>query len=212
MDFLPSTVSVKVNLAPKYALGLRKRFRFNGRRVDVNPFQLYPMDSLLFLKCKDASVGKMLGNRTLAGSTASSLVNGLKRAQRSLNARQKRILTILSILVGSLLIFAVRSLLRNATKASSDQEAETVVADNETGWAGSYLHKLADPNINNAVDEISKRSIYNGCQGNLLSLGKAANFSTLEEVADMLGSIETRLSNGQQRFIQATAFSVPCQP
>jgi len=114
--------------------------------------------------------------------------------------------------VGSLLIFAVRSLLRNATKASSDQEAETVVADNETGWAGSYLHKLADPNINNAVDEISKRSIYNGCQGNLLSLGKAANFSTLEEVADMLGSIETRLSNGQQRFIQATAFSVPCQP
>jgi hypothetical protein len=154
----------------------------------------------------------MLGNRTSAGLTASSLVNGLKRAHRSLNARQKRIVTILSILVGSLLL---RSLLSEATKASSDQEAGTVgVADdanNETGWAGSYLHKLADPNINNAVDEISKRSIYNGCQGNLLSLGKAANFSTLEEVADMLGSIEPRLSNGQQRFIQATAFSVPCQ-
>jgi hypothetical protein len=150
--------------------------------------------------------------KTSAWLTASSLVNRLKREHRPLNDRQKRVVTVLSITAGSLLMTL---LLRDGTNVASDQEAKTLgVSDGasiEREWAGSNFQDEADPNKNNAVYEISKRSIYNDCQGNLLKLDKAANFSTLEEVADMLGKIEARLSNGQQRFIQATAFSVPCQ-
>lgn len=153
----------------------------------------------------------MLGNKTSGWLTASSLINGLERAHRMLDARQKRVITVLSILTGSLLLAL---LLRDGANAASNQEAKTLgVSDYpsiETEWTGSNLQEEADPDKNNAVHEISKRSIYSDCQGNLLKLDKAANFSTLEEVADMLGSIESRLSNGQQRFIQATAFSVPC--
>lgn len=153
----------------------------------------------------------MLGNRIPAGSTASSFVNALKRAHRSLNTRQRRIVLVASIILGSLVF---QSLLRDATRVSSDQEAETIgaadaVESNET-WAGSYLHNLADPSINNAVDELSKSSKFTTCQGSLLKLGKAVNFSTLEEVTEVLRNIQSSESNGQQRFIQATAFSVPC--
>lgn len=93
---------------------------------------------------------------------------------------------------------------------NGNQAEESTSSDGHDGWAGSFLHSHADPELNERVDAGSKMHRFNSCNGDTLKLKDAPEPMSGDELAAMLDKGESTNDAGEQRFVEVTALSVPC--
>lgn len=118
-------------------------------------------------------------------------------------SRPQRLSLLILLPIFAYLAYSVHNrVLPEPSKASQDE--------NNSGWAGSFLHSKADVELNNLIDTKSRSHIYTSCVEELLILGEATKPLTMPMIESELEKSKATDDDGNLRFMELVSLKVPC--